>query len=495
VAEVKLPPDARRATDDPAHTPSDAHPAARADSADSLADAGSVTRQAQRSVTPREEAALIVNVDAEEAAGGIGPRPSVDLGTLTRQSQAESANLVAQPERFVRRNVGGAQLQTDTSVIAPVEAYRQRLNRRGQQPAGARGRPSPKTEEAIELGLVYLVKSQASDGSWSLRTRPDWMPEDELAAEIDSDVAATGLSLLAFLGAGYHHKEDLYQETVREGLDFLLGNQNEKGDLYVDLDPNSTRSAWMYSHAIATLALCEAYGMTQDPQLRRPAQQALDFIVASQHPQRGGWRYAPGYGTDTSVTGWMMMTLKSGQLAGLTVDERAFQMIDAWLDIARGSAEKPYLFRYNPFAPDTEEQRHGWRPTRTMSAVGLLMRLYGGWSRNDPQVRQGAEVLLQYKPEMGSSTRPRRDTYYWYYATQVMFHMGGRYWEEWNKKLHPLLVETQVQQGPLAGSWHPTSPVPDRWANFGGRLYVTTMNLLSLEVYYRHLPLYDETGK
>jgi hypothetical protein len=88
-----------------------------------------------------------------------------------------------------------------------------------------------------------------------------------------------------------------------------------------------------------------------------------------------------------------------------------------------------------------------------------------------------------------------RDTYYWYYATQVMFHVGGERWKRWNDKLHPLLVSSQIRTGPMAGSWDPNNPLPDRWAPHAGRLYVTTLNLLSLEVYYRHLPLYVETAK
>jgi hypothetical protein len=45
----------------------------------------------------------------------------------------------------------------------------------------------------------------------------------------------------------------------------------------------------------------------------------------------------------------------------------------------------------------------------------------------------------------------------------------------------------------LAGSWHPYDPVEDKFGRFGGRIYVTAMNLLSLEVDYRLLPLYEST--
>ena len=76
-----------------------------------------------------------------------------------------------------------------------------------------------------------------------------------------------------------------------------------------------------------------------------------------------------------------------------------------------------------------------------------------------------------------------------------MRHAGGESWERWNAVLHPLLVNTQEKNGDLAGSWHPYLPVPDRWGPVGGRIYVTTMNLLSLEVDYRLLPLYEESAR
>ena len=189
------------------------------------------------------------------------------------------------------------------------------------------------------------------------------------------------------------------------------------------------------------------------------------------------------------------MALKSGELAGLTVDKESFEKIEKWVTLAQGSDEQPFLFRYNPYALDTPKQRHGLKPTRAMTAVGLLIRLYTGWERDDSRMILGAQTLNNNLPETGTSDRPRRDTYYWYYATQVMYHMGGDYWTQWNQALHPMLTKSQLQDGPLAGSWDPQMPVPDRWGTYGGRLYVTTMNLLSLEVFYRHLPIYEDTAK
>jgi len=195
------------------------------------------------------------------------------------------------------------------------------------------------------------------------------------------------------------------------------------------------------------------------------------------------------------VSGWMTMAMKSAELADLNVPEEAYDKIRYWLDLSQVSDAQPYLYRYNPYAPDTDQQRHGRKPTRAITGVGLLMRLYTGWRRDDPKMILGARTLAQNPPQIGTSTTPRRDTYYWYYATQVMYHMGGEYWEDWNSELHPLLAKTQLKDGKLMGSWNPQMPVPDRWGAHGGRLYVTALNLLSLEVFYRHLPIYEDSKK
>lgn len=432
------------------------------------------------------EGGLTVNLDAVEGPGGVDAGTSVEVGLNHRRAVRDSVHVSLQTARFVRHQVGGP-LATSTAAIAPTDAFRRRPRDAGGGWAPGLGSPPPLTEQTIDLGLDFLVRQQLADGSWSLQSIPGEQ------ASLVSDTAATALALLAFQGAGYNHREHQYADVVRGGIEYLLKSQKADGDLFLPMDELSNQSVWLYSHALATLAVCEAYGMTQDPQLKEPAQKALDFIVASQHSERGGWRYAPQVGSDTSVSGWMMMALKSGELAGLAVPEQVYANIRQWLDRSQASDREPHLYRYNPLAPNTPEQGHGRLPTKTMTSVGLLMRLYLGWQRDNPNMIRGAQYLAENLPTLGTRSNPQRDTYYWYYATQVMFHMGGDYWKAWNESLHPLLAETQLKRGPLAGSWEPRGPVPDRWAPHAGRLYVTTMNILSLEIYYRHLPLYEDT--
>lgn len=428
-----------------------------------------------------------LEVLADEGPAGLANRISPVAGVVPMADEPRVASLELSQDPRPRREIGGPATPAGEQIAA-VESFSRRVLRTqgGAAPAPA-GKVGPATEEAIERGLAYLAGLQNQDGSWSLQGHGE-------PVILQSDTAATGLCLLAFQGAGYTHRQHQYADTVSRGLQFLVDHQRTNGDLFRPENQVSNQNVALYSHGIAALALCEAYGMTQDPELREEAQLALRYIAETQHRQRGGWRYTPQISSDTSVSGWMMMALKSGELAGLQVPEDTYDGIDRWLGLAQ-SPDRPDRYRYNPFAPDTPTQRHGRVPTPTMTAVGMLMRMYSGWRRDREEMQSAAEYLLDFPPQIGTPRSPQRDTYYWYYATQVMFHMGGDYWDRWNRALNPLLLQSQVREGPDAGSWDPANPVPDRWSPHAGRLYVTAMNLLNLEVFYRHLPIYEETAE
>ncbi len=430
-------------------------------------------------------------LDIPQAIGSGGIANSVgQVGALLNRRDAARGDWAPpqlESQRFARQDVGGP-LAAGQQVALPTPAFQQRLDRLTDRNPQDETSLEPQTELAIERGLEFLAKHQRADGSWRLQ-------DFDTPVLMRSDTAATGLALLSFQGAGYTHNQFKYASTVRKAIEFLVSHQQSNGDLYIPQDPASDQNAWLYSHGIAALALCEAVGMTQDEALRPAAQRAIDFMVASQDPKHGGWRYRPGSGADTSVTGWFMLALKSGQLAGLNVPQPTFEKIQQYVNASQATREQSHLYRYNPFAADSPQQRHGLQPTAVMTSVGLLIRLYFGWQRERPEMIAGADYLLDHLPDNGTLDATRRDTYYWYYATQVMYHMRGQRWQQWHDRLYPLLIESQVVDGEWAGSWAPNDPTPDLWARYGGRLYVTTLNLLSLEVSYRHLPLYEATNQ
>lgn len=290
-----------------------------------------------------------------------------------------------------------------------------------------------------------------------------------------ADAAATGLALLAFLGAGHDHLDGPYAWVVDDGLKYLIRTQQSQGEFFPEEGAVAGHPTQFYSHGIATLALCEAFGMTGDDRLREPAQRALDYLAGTHRNVPDAWRILPGRDVDSASVSWQLAALRCGQFAGLRVDPRTME------------AAKTFV------AKSRDEDRSA---TATATAVGLAMKLHLGGSRDDARLRPAAETLLAHPPELadepdpGAKTvespaeNPRRDTYYWYYGSEAMFSLGGDDWQNWSRQLYPQLINSQVPDGRFAGSWDASI---NQSTTMAGRLYVTAMNLLSLEIANRHL--------
>jgi hypothetical protein len=316
------------------------------------------------------------------------------------------------------------------------------------------------TERAVARGLAWLAKKQLANGSWKF----DGTGKD---SEV---IAATGMCVLPFLAAGQTHKGGKYREVVDKGIRFLLANQQKDG--------NFRGAPTMYGHAIAAMALCECYGMTEDKGLLQyPCQRAINYVVKAQASD-GSWGYRAGNPGDTSIVGWQLQALKSAEMCpGLTIDKNSVVKARKFLD-AVGKGSSQYKSQYGYKEPDTA------RPTLT--SVGLLCRYYhDGWDRLNPGMAEGVNHLLKVWP---ASDAARFDMYYYYYATQVVhFYEGDEWHKTWNPAMRDILVKKQVAgEGPNGGSWD-----ADR-GSIGtncGRLGTTALAVLTLEVYYRHLPL------
>ncbi len=334
------------------------------------------------------------------------------------------------------------------------------------------------SDTPILAAMSWFARHQSRDGSWSLQHYDRECKDRSCtgAAGQESLAAATGMSLLPLLAAGQTHLVGYYKQQVFTGTYWLMKHQKPDGDLSAGAEQQ------MYSHGIAAIALCEEYGMTKDKMVGAAAQKAINFIMAAQNTQTGGWRYHPGEEGDTSVLGWQLMALKSAELAGLKVNPAALQGTKKWLasvsqSVPGGSSGGlgNGQFAYQP----------GGAPTPTMSSVGLLCGQYLHAGRQDPVIVGGVQYLLANQPDTQA-----RNVYYWYYASQVMHNMFDKDWDTWRRKMRHVLVTTQSREGCAAGSWDPDKPVRDPWGAAGGRLMVTSLCCLTLEVDYRYLPLY-----
>ncbi len=355
------------------------------------------------------------------------------------------------------------------------------------------------TEEAVVRALRWLKKKQNKDGSWS-----------------NSKVAMTGLAILTFLSHGDKPGESVeFGPTVQAALEYLMNVQNK----------TTGRLPGNYDHPIASYALCEAYGMTLNPNVKVAAEKSLEMIIKGQHPT-GGWTYnmdpnpdkeTGKYRDDTSYMGWCAQALKAANLAKLQVNG---------LDKAIKLAIKGFKANAHPNGGFgyTGPGRGG------LTSVGTLcMQLLG--ASNEPEVKKSLELIGTWQPIFSCYTqiadeikKVRKEDlkendnpmsyakrkimaqlkpeermfytgsaqYYYYYATQCKFHEGGKHWDNWNKIMKPSYVKAQQierdaikdPKGNLqdVGWWtnvdtHSDRPVMD-----------TCLAALQLMVYYRYLP-------
>lgn len=332
--------------------------------------------------------------------------------------------------------------------------------------------PLDEVHSTLASALQWITNHQLPDGSWNFdHTIGPGMhrgsPNPGTLKEAKN--AATALALLSLLGAGQTQQDGKYKDNVQRGLDYLVTNLKSKDVGGSFEEPGGT----MYSHGLATLALCEAYGMTKDMNLHEPAQAAIDYIVWAQDPVGGGWRYKPRQPGDTSVFGWQFAALKSANLAGLKVPAITIAKATEYLDTV--GADDGAFYGYT-----------GPARGASTTAIGLLCRMEMNWD-NAAALAKGTGFLADQGPSLKLA-----NMYYNFYASQAMFFHSQKTedikaWLAWDKELRDYLVEEQATEGPAAGSWY----FNHAWSSSAGRLYNTCMATLTLEIYYRHLPLWQ----
>ena len=369
----------------------------------------------------------------------------------------------------------------------------------GKEELIAGGHPTGKigvTEDAVIAALKWLARHQNPDGSWGAINHLNHCVGGKCAGVGDAefDAGLTGLALLAYLGAGFTHlsKDELpdsmnpgrklkFGDVVKSGLKWLMSKQDTEGCI------GGRGPKFMYNHTIAALALSEAYGMSATQLFRGPAQQAIDFIIAAQNPDRA-WRYTERSGdNDTSVTGWAVMALKSAEMSELTVPSReAYGKVRHWLDEATETSGY-YRVGYNArnsgkvFVPGRNDS---YVHHESMTAVGVLCRIFMMKDKKDPALA-GVHLLVSDLPQFKADWT---DYYYWYYGSLALFQYDGPkgpFWKKWEGAMKEALLPSQktAKDGCANGSW---TSEDERWGFEGGRVYATAINALTLEVYYRY---------
>ncbi|MBI3723240.1 hypothetical protein HY251_04690 [bacterium] len=298
-------------------------------------------------------------------------------------------------------------------------------------------------------------------------------------------MSATSLAVLGFLGAGQTPSnrasyldpvtgDEMRQgEVVRAGLKWLLAEQHA-----LDGGVAQPSDFELLEDALATLAFCEAYGITNAVAYRAPAQRAVKSLEAA-HVAGLGWGWSRGAESAIEPTFWCLLALESAKIDGLEVDVEALASARAWV------------------------RSHGLGAVRSSSAhpkeaaCGLLALAFERRNAKENRAEVAADACAAlaarapcWDPDPSCSGN---DSTYWFMGTLALFQIdgpNGASWKNWRRQLadtlhmnhHPGGAEETVC---ASGSWDVLGEATSR-ERVGGRVYVTAMNVLSLEIYYRY---------
>ena len=366
------------------------------------------------------------------------------------------------------------------------------------------------TEAAVMKALRWLKATQEPDGSWGTK------PEFGLKKGMDK-AAGAGFAILTYLAHGETPASKEFGPTVQKALDYLINSvyvvKDKNGKPAKDPNGNtpyirmSGAGGSEYGFLIGTYALCEAYGMTKNPNAREAAEKTLGRIISGQ-TATGGWNYNMARVTkdgpdDISFGGWAMQAIKAGKMAGIHLPgmEECIKKAVNCLKKRNYSEKAGFVYRA------TTNHKGG---TGGLAGVGCLAMQLLGYAK-EKEVANALNVMRDWQPSLDkvysyAPGKPENAQYYCYYAAQCKYQAGMckdatpanfTLWKKWNAEMKALYTKaiitvTDKSGQPVtvkdpAGKDRPIG----RWENkdhYNYDVMGTCLAALQLMVYYRYLP-------
>ncbi len=353
----------------------------------------------------------------------------------------------------------------------------------GAATRGGAGYGDQITEATVMKVLWWLKAHQASDGSWAGGNK----------------LANTSLAVLTYLAHGeYPGSPSPFQKdfgpVVQQALNYIIGCLQQNGPVVKMQGADGNE----YAFLIATYALCEAFGMTKNPNCKDAAYVCLDRIVRGQSPT-GGWDYKINPKSDRddmSFAGWALQALKAGKMAGLH-PEGLDECIKKAIRCLQTRNFKNGGFNYTA----------NGNPTGLTATGCLAMQLLG--YGNKKEVTDALNFMREWEPSFdgqggakaGGPLPGTCPQYYCYYATQCKYQAGMKQgatktdemtWQKWNlamKKLYPAkIIDEAAKVKDWSGKEHKQGYFKNNDVHTSRPVMDTCLVALQLMVYYRYLP-------
>ena len=330
--------------------------------------------------------------------------------------------------------------------------------------AGAGTEEEPKElneniERSIERACQWLAKNQNKDGS----------------QKSSYACAATALAGLAWLAAGSTPQEGKFAQNISSALEYILHCSASNG--FISEDSNYGASG-MYGHGYSTQFLAQVYGMIRNEALaarvKDKLQRAVRVTEGSQN-QYGGWNSSPNGALNDDGSGaiavMQVTALRAAESCGVQVRKQVVEKAKKYL-LAMTNEQGWYAYNWHA---------RGNFGNGSIATTGAGMYMLGALGlQNDPKYAKGIKNIMNSLPGKGNDTGfGGWYAYSIFYASLAIFQHGGEEWRKWYPAMTTTLLHTQSSDG--------------GWNDSYGGVFVA-LSLLSLELPYRYLPMFQDGG-
>ncbi|MDI1312990.1 prenyltransferase/squalene oxidase repeat-containing protein [Prosthecobacter sp.] len=359
---------------------------------------------------------------------------------------------------------------SDEAIKSLPESFRSRFTPTTRLESIRRGGGTPEMETAVAASLKLFKTSQNPDGSWGRANKG----------------AMTGFVLQCFLGHGETTESSEFGEAVMKGLLYLieLARKNPEGIFSSNWGGKTTGGlggAGTYEHAIATLAVGEAYvtarvGTKSLSGLRVCFETAIKTII-SQQTSKGSWAYGgediaynPGGGADLSLANWHFQALDVAQATGLKIDG-----LDACVQKALSYIESTQT-KAGGFGGTTRDAHYNQWSLSGGAAAGHLMLA----EKSTPAAARGVQFITDFLKAEPPDWNKNCNLYCWHGYSNALFLNGGSEWTTFASTVMPQVLGAQQPDGSFKRG-RPNWPAGDA----ADATYRQALCTLILETFYR----------